>query len=76
MPINSTQNTKRNSRNAATMKSTSVNKKSKPIILEVENKSTPPYTLEMSSALDYNMVEYMEKACTNISLFELTKIMS
>lgn len=44
--------------------------------MEVSNKETPLDTSVMCDTQNYNIIEYINKAHANISLLELTKIVS
>ena len=46
------------------------------ITLEVVDQVTSPDTSAIHPAVDYNIVDDMKKVRANISMFELTKIMS
>lgn len=73
---NSTHNTQRNFVKLALTKIVSVCSKDKAIPLETMNSIPPTDTSVSLPAIDYNNVEDMKNTHENISLLQLTKIMS
>lgn len=58
------------------MKSAFVSNKDKTITLEATNLVTSLDNLEILPTMDYNIIDDMNKVHVNISMFQLTKIMS
>lgn len=75
-PVDSMQNAQRKFGKKASMKIVSMSSKDKTFPSKTMNSVPPPETSMSLPAVEYNIVEDMKKARANISLFELTKIMS
>lgn len=74
--VSSAHDNHKNSRKAVYMKISSVRSKDKAITPDVRNQVTPLYTSTILLTMDYNIVKDVNKFCTNIPMFELTKITS
>ena len=76
LPVNSMQSTQSKYGKTVSTKSVSVKNKDITITLEATNQVTSPDTSTILLAVDYNIFDDMKKVHVNISMFELTKIMS